>query len=48
MRSGIDQGRLSRLMSGERSLSVEAAEQLAEALGLEVCVRPKPRRRKGK
>jgi transcriptional regulator with XRE-family HTH domain len=46
--SGIAESVLSRLMSGERGLSIEALERLADYLGLEVTIRPKGRRRKGK
>lgn len=44
--AGIDRSRLSRLLSGERALSVEAVEQLAAYLKLEITIRPA--RRKGK
>ena len=44
--SGIAESQLSRLMSGERGLSVECLERLADSLGLEIAIRPK-RRRKG-
>lgn len=46
--TGIDKSRLSRLMSGERSLGVDAAERLAEYLGLEITIKPRGRRGKGK
>ena len=42
----ISQAQLSRLMSGERGLSIEALERLADYLELEIVIRPK-RRRKG-
>ncbi len=45
--SGIAESQLSRLMSGERGLSIESLEQLAACLGLEITIRPK-RRRKGR
>jgi len=45
-RTGIAQSQLSRLMSGERGLSVEGIETLADYLGLEIVIRP--RRRAGK
>jgi len=45
--TGIPQSALSRLMSGERGLSVENVEILADYLGLEIIIRPK-RRRKGR
>ena len=46
--TGISEGHLSRLMSGERGLSVESIEQLAEYLDLEIVIRPKRRNRKVK
>lgn len=45
--TGIATSGLSRLMSGERGLSMDAAEQLAKYLGLEITIRPK-RWRKGR
>ena len=39
--TGIDQAQLSRLMSGKEGVSVENLERLAEALGLEIIIRPK-------
>jgi len=45
--SGVAESVLSRLMSGERGVSVRTAERIADALGLEIVVRPK-RRRKGR
>ncbi|MCP3906011.1 MAG: helix-turn-helix transcriptional regulator [Planctomycetes bacterium] len=45
--TGIDQGQLSRLMDGTGGLSVERLEQLADALDLEIVVRPR-RKRKGR
>ena len=44
--SGVAQSQLSRLMSGERGLSLDAVEQLADYLGLEIIIRPKRRRTK--
>lgn len=44
--TGISQPQLSRLMSGERGLSIEALEKLADHLGLEIIIRPKRGRRK--
>lgn len=38
--SGIAESGLSRLMSNERGLSIEAAERLAKALDLEIIIRP--------
>jgi transcriptional regulator with XRE-family HTH domain len=39
--TGIDQAQLSRLMSGKEGVSVENLERLADALGLEIIIRPK-------
>ena len=44
--SGIAESVLSRLMSGERGLSIETAERLADYFDLEITIRPKSRRRK--
>ena len=46
--TGISQTQLSRLMTGERGLSIEALERLADYLGLELIIRPKRRTRKAK
>ena len=46
--TGISQTQLSRLMSGERGLSIDALERLVDYLGLEIVIRPKRRRRKGR
>ncbi len=43
--SGIAESVLSRLMSGERGLSIDALETLADYLGLEIVMRPKSRAR---
>jgi len=43
----IDQGQLARFMAGTAGLSVANIERLAEALGLEIIVRPKGRQQKG-
>ena len=45
--SGIAQSQLSRLMSGERGLSVETLQTLANYLQLEIVIRPKRRRKDG-
>ncbi len=42
----ISQAHLSRLMSGERGLSIEMWERLTQYLGLEIVIRPKRRRTK--
>ena len=44
----IPQSQLSRFMTGEKGLSFDAMERLAEALGLEIIIRPKRRQRKGR
>ena len=41
--SGVTEGQLSRLMSGERGMRIETIEKLAQALGLEITLRPKRR-----
>lgn len=41
--SGIQASQLCRLLQGERQLKVQTLEQIAEALGLEIVVRPKRR-----
>ncbi len=46
--SGIAESVLSRLMSGERGLSIDALETLADYLGLEITIRPKQGRRQGR
>jgi len=46
--TGVDQGQLARFMAGESGLSVESTERLAEALGLEIVVRPKETRKTAK
>lgn len=42
--TGIAESALSRLMSGERGLSIDAAEKLARALDLEIVIRPATRK----
>lgn len=47
--TGITQSQLSRLMSDEAGVSVDNLELLAEALGLEIIIRPaKAKARKAK
>ncbi len=46
--SGIAESVLSRLMTGERGLSIDALETLADYFGLEIVMRPKRRQRKGR
>ena len=43
--SGVSAASLCRLVSGERGLSIGCAEQLADALGMELILRPKGRDR---
>jgi len=42
--AGVARSQLSRLLSGERGLSIETAERLAAYLGLEIIVRPKTKK----
>lgn len=42
--TGIAQSQLSRLMSGQAGLSYENLEKLADALGLEIIIRPAKRK----
>lgn len=35
--TGIDQGSLSKFMDGERGLSIESIDTIAELLGLHIC-----------
>jgi transcriptional regulator with XRE-family HTH domain len=48
--TGIDQGTLCKFMAGDRGLSIESIDKLAELLGLHICTadaepsRPKGRR----
>lgn len=46
--AGVARSQLSRLLSGERGLSVETAEKLADYLGLRIVVEPKGRAPKGR
>ena len=46
--SGIAESMLSRLRSGERGLSIDALETLADYLGQEITMRPKQHRRRGR
>jgi len=39
--TGISQAQLCKLIQGERGLSIEALERLADALGVEIVVRRK-------
>ena len=44
--SGINQSMLSRLVNGERAMSFDAAERLADYLGLRIQVESSSKRRK--
>jgi plasmid maintenance system antidote protein VapI len=44
--TSIPQSQLSRLVTGEKGLSFDAMEHLADALGIEIIIRPKKTRRK--
>lgn len=46
--TGIDQGTLSKFMDGERGLSIESIDKLADLLGLHIITKPEPRRPKGR
>ncbi len=46
--TSIPQSQLSRLITGEKGLSFEALERLAEALGLEIIIRQKKAQKKAK
>jgi DNA transposition AAA+ family ATPase len=47
--TGIDQGSLSKFMDGERGLSIESIDTIAELLGLHICAADaKSRRPKGR
>ena len=45
--SGVNASQLCRFVSGERGLSIESAETLADYIGLEIIIRPR-RGRKGR
>jgi transcriptional regulator with XRE-family HTH domain len=47
--TGIDQGTLCKFMAGDRGLSIESIDKLAELLGLHICTADaKPLRPKGR
>lgn len=46
--AGVNKSALSRLLNGERGLSIESVERIAEYLGLEIVLRPKGGKRKGR
>ena len=43
--TGLDKAQLSRLMSGERGLSIDSAEKLVDYLGLEISIRRRRKKR---
>jgi hypothetical protein len=43
--TGIDQGSLSKFMDGERGLSIESIDKLADLLGLHICTADAEQRR---
>lgn len=43
-RAGVARSQISRLLSGERGVSVDVAERLAEALGLQITIGRKGRK----
>jgi transcriptional regulator with XRE-family HTH domain len=44
--TGIEQSQLSRFMAGKRSLTVESIETLAKALGFELVMKKRTKKRK--
>lgn len=44
IRANVSESALCRLMAGERGLSIEGAEALAAALGLEIVIKPAKRK----
>lgn len=46
--AGVARSQLSRLMSGERGLSTDTIERLADYLGLRITIEPKGKTTKGK
>lgn len=46
-RCGVEQATLSRLVNGQQGISIDNAEKVAAALGLEIVLRP-ARRTKGR
>jgi transcriptional regulator with XRE-family HTH domain len=45
--SGVSAGQLSRLVHGERGMTVDTIERLADYLGLQITIAPKAKTRKG-
>lgn len=46
--SGVSAGQLCRLVNGERGLSVDTIERLADYLGLRITIEPKGKTTKGR
>ena len=46
--SGVSAGQLSRLVNGERGMSVETIEKLADYMGLRIKIEPKGKSAKGR
>jgi transcriptional regulator with XRE-family HTH domain len=46
--SGISAGQLSRLVNGERGMTVDTIERLADYLGLRITIEPKDKTSKGR
>jgi transcriptional regulator with XRE-family HTH domain len=46
--AGVARSQLSRLLSGERGLSVDTIERLADYLGLQITIEPKGKTTKGR
>ena len=46
--SGVSGGQLSRLVSGERGMTVDTIERLADYLGLRITIEPKGKTTKGR
>lgn len=46
--SGVSAGQLSRLVNGERGMTVDTIERLADYLGLRITIEPKGKTTKGR
>jgi transcriptional regulator with XRE-family HTH domain len=46
--AGLARSQLSRLLSGERGMSTETIERLADYLGLQITIEPKTKTTKGR
>jgi len=46
--AGVARSQLSRLLSGERGMSTETIERLADYLGLQITIEPKAKTTKGR